>query len=268
MKHVDKKRLVFVFYLNENSFSNKMNQLHFLLLRRYIGLFDEVIFCITIDDNTPKELILQLQKEIISMGVRNITFKFYPNSPYRECLAFMGEIVEKMEKLDGYTFFAHNKNGSAYYNEEDLAMWICSLYYLNLDGDIPLTFCGCPFYGALTITDYNLNIANINNKYRWYFAGTFYWGRYVEVSEYLKNEGLTPPRLTHRWYAEMFPGNLYDNTEVLNHLGRYITNGAEENIWWILNALYNMGEEDEEGASILNGLTVLYNDCLEKIGLR
>ena len=29
-----------------------------------------------------------------------------------------------------------------------------------------------------------------------------------------------------------------------------------------------MGEEDEEGASILNGLTVLYNECLEKIGLR
>ena len=132
MKDIDKKRMVFAFYLNNKTFDNKFNQLHFKLLKKYINIFDEVIFGLIVDEDIDVEVINRFQCLILSFYHKNISFHIYENTEYREALVFYNEIACKMANLDGWTFYGHNKHSSDM-EESALIEWICGLYYFNLE---------------------------------------------------------------------------------------------------------------------------------------
>lgn len=216
MKIYDKKRLVFSFYLSENSLSNIINRLHLTFLKRYINNFDEIIFCIIPENGLDISYIIELEKKVITFTHKNIEFKIVENTNYRESLVFKKEIVDKMKMLDGLTLFAHNK-GISYSNvTEDTLKWITAMYYFNLEVELPNNgLNGLCFYGALKskdiyLEDYTENSAVVLPKYNWVYCGTFFWGKYQEINNLLKNMGREVPEMYSRWFDEMFPGNVLE----------------------------------------------------------
>lgn len=233
MTDITKKRMVFAFYLNNETFENKFNQLHFKLLKRYINIFDEVIFGIIVDKDIDVEAINRFQCLILSFYHKNISFHIYENTEYREALVFYNEIACKMDTLDDWTFYGHNKHTSNM-NENELIEWICGLYYFNLEKlcednnctmnmVVPFNMTGICFYGNPLLTDSNFNIRAVKNKYAYYYAGNFFWGKYQEVDRVLKNYNIPLPKLTNRYYTEMFPGEIMDSDcFCYSFCGRYV----------------------------------------------
>jgi hypothetical protein len=239
MKDIDKKRMVFAFYLNNKTFDNKFNQLHFKLLKKYINIFDEVIFGLIVDEDIDVEVINRFQCLILSFYHKNISFHIYENTEYREALVFYDEIACKMANLDGWTFYGHNKHSSDM-EESALIEWVCGLYYFNLEKlnehymvkektCLPIDTTGICFYGNPLLTEVSFNLISVRNKYGYYYAGNFYWGKYQEVYRFLNNQGVELPKLTNRYYTEMFPGELANYTYFsTSFMGRYIIgNGLE-----------------------------------------
>lgn len=216
MRVLDKKRLVFSFYLDENAFEKQVNNLHFKLLKRYINIFDEIIFCIIPNIDVDSKHINQLQKTILDFTHKDITFKIVENTNYRESLVFKTEIVDKMMELDGLTFFGHNKGISYADVTNDTLKWILAMYYFNLEVELPSNgLNGRCFYGALKskdifLEDYTERSAVVLPKYNWVYCGTFFWGKYQEISNLLKNMGREIPGMYSRWFDEMFPGNVLE----------------------------------------------------------
>ena len=216
MKIYDTKRLIFSFYLSECSLSNSVNKLHLKLLSRYINNFDEIIFCIIPESGLDSFFIYELEKAVIEFTHKNIEFKIVENTNYRESLVYKTEIVDKMRDLDGLTLFGHNKGISYSDVTEDTFKWIVALYYFNLEVELPNNdMNGMCFYGALKSTniyleDYTPNSAVVLPKYNWFYNGTFFWGKYQEVFNLLKNIGREIPEMCSRWFDEMFPGNVLE----------------------------------------------------------
>jgi hypothetical protein len=216
MKILDKKRLVFSFYLDEDAFEKEINKLHFKLLKRYINLFDEIIFCIIPQEGIDGGYINWLEKTIVEFTHKNIMFKIVENTNYRESLVFKNEIVDKMGELDGLTFFGHNK-GISYDNvTEDTIKWILAMYYFNLEVELPYNgLNGKCFYGALKskdifLEDYTERSTVVLPKYNWAYCGTFFWGKYQEINNLLNIMGRKVPGMYSRWFDEMFPGNILE----------------------------------------------------------
>lgn len=241
MKDITKKRMVFAFYLNAKTFENKYNQLHFRLLKRYINIFDEVIFGIIVDEDIDVELITKLQHTILSFYHKNITFHIYDNTEYREALVFYNEIVLKMDLLDDWTFFGHNKHTTKINNDNDLIEWICGLYYFNLEKlccdengvlnhILPINETGTCFYGNPLLKDVEFNLKAIKNKYSYYYAGSFYWGKYQELARVFRNYKIQIPQLTNRYYVEMFPGEIFENIAFSDSFQRRFIYGNHLNI--------------------------------------
>ena len=247
MIDIVKKRMVFAFYLNNETFENKFNQLHFKLLKRYINIFDEVIFGIIVDKDIDVAVINRFQCLILSFYHKNISFHLYENTEYREALVFYNEIARKMDTLDDWTFYGHNKHTSNM-DENELIEWICGLYYFNLEElcednngtmnmVVPFNMTGVCFYGNPLLTDSNFNIKAVKNKYAYYYDGNFFWGKYQEVDRVLKNYNIPLPKLTNRYYSEMFPGEIMDNDGFCySFCGRYIignTLGTDDVYYYI-----------------------------------
>jgi hypothetical protein len=132
MKIIDKTRLIFSFYLTNDNLYDEINQLHLRLLSRYLWLFEDVIFCIIVDDNVEYKVIKELQKIVLGISYRNITFKIYENTNYRESYVLYNELATKLKELDGLTFFGHNKGISDTFGVENTKLWIAALYFFLL----------------------------------------------------------------------------------------------------------------------------------------
>jgi hypothetical protein len=216
MKSLDKKRMIYSFYVNDDSFDHRINKLHFKLLERYIHKFDEVIFCIIIDDRERYDLIQRIEEFIISIYHKKLTFKIYDNTNYRESLVFYNEIATQMSNLDGVTFFGHNKGISDTDQIETVEMWVAAMYYFNLEFELPNNdLNGFTFYGALKTDNINpdgIGVKdNLLQKHSWVYCGTFFWGKYQELDRVCKRFGREIPALTNRWYSEMFPGEMVES---------------------------------------------------------
>lgn len=76
MISLDTKRMIYSFYVNDDSFEHPINKLHFKLLERYIHKFDEVIFCIIIDDRERYDLIQKLKSLSLVYFIKNLLSKY------------------------------------------------------------------------------------------------------------------------------------------------------------------------------------------------
>lgn len=261
MKCLDKKRMIYSFYLDDNSFEHPINKVHFKMLKRYINKFDEVVFCIIIDDKNRYDLIQKLETFIVSIYHKNITFKIYENTNYRESLVFYNEIATQMNNLDGLTFFGHNKGISDTSSFENTAMWVVSMYYFNLEHELPYDYMnGYYFYGA----NKSAKLTNVwwrdcfIPKNRWFYCGTFFWGKYQSIYEMCEKRGIEIPQLHNRWYDEHFPGNIVEYDEANSYKEFYIIDAVVlgENIKWYLSETYRGCE------SIYNDFIMFFNEII------
>ena len=256
MKCFDTKRMIYSFYINDESFEHPINKLHFKLLERYIHKFDEVIFCIIIDDKERYDLIQRIENFIISIFHKQITFKVYENTNYRESLVFYNEIASKMEYLDGVTFFGHNKGISDTASRESIEMWVAAMYYFNLEFDVPFDLNGYLFYGALKSGEVKISCLRetLAPRYDWFYCGTFFWGKYQDVYRYINNNNIKIPLLCNRWYSEMFPGEITSVDNGLVYCDRYVLGGVVEN-----DNILDFLKWTYEGTDILNNF-LRFND--------
>ena len=246
MKIIDKTRLIFSFYLTNDNLYDEINQLHLRLLSRYLGLFEDVIFCIIVDDNVEYEVIKELQKIVLGISYGNITFKIYENTNYRESYVLYNELATKLKELDGLTFFGHNKGISDTFGVENTKLWIAALYFFSFETELPSNCLNGPIaYGPLQNVGCNYKFKHaIQNKYDWTYCGTFFWVKCQEVYSYIKYYDDEIPALTTRWYSELFLGNVIHFGEALTYNDKYL-NGEEvvgANIVDILERLYGDDE--------------------------
>jgi hypothetical protein len=263
MRSLDVKRMVYSFYVNDESFEHRINKLHFRLLERYIHKFDEVIFCIIIDDRERYDLIQRIEEFVISIFHKKLTFKIYDNTNYRESLVFYHEIATQMENLDGLTFFGHNKGISDTDPIETIEMWVAAMYYFNLEFELPHNdLNGFTFYGALktdNIESLGIGVRdNLLQKNPWVYCGTFFWGKYQELDRVCTRFDRKIPNLTNRWYSEMFPGEMVESFYGLSYKYHYI---EEQLVYagnidmYIKSTLFDLPEDYEEFIRFFNEVT-------------
>lgn len=243
MKLTDKRRLIYSFYLSNDNLYHDINQYHLMFLSAYMHRFDEVIFCIIVDDGVDKHIIKELQKTIVSFSCKDLKFKIYPNTTYRESYVLYHEIATKLHNLDGLTFFAHNKGISDVFGADNVKMWIALLYFFSFEVELPNNHMnGDLIYGPLKSVGCNYKFRHpITNRFDWTYCGTFFWMKCQEIDSYVKFWEIPIPELTNRWYSEMFPGNIIHSNEAYCFDGIYLDGqeiiGAEiENI---INGLYS-----------------------------
>lgn len=211
------KRLVFHFYLGKDWRGNLANKCHLNCLRILSYVFDEAIIVIA-HDNALEEDILGVKNWFSwAVSTKVLTFKVVRNNAYYEGGTFKSEIIDNAKKLDGITFFAHNKGVSNVLDKnkskEAIFSWICALYYYNLMSVDVVEKELCSdlrnvFYGT-----YLMNASYINNKHRLWYAGTFYWvnaNRLVKTCDEI-------PEIFDREYAEWLPGELFDGLFLRSH---------------------------------------------------
>lgn len=225
MTILDKRRLIFSFYLTNDWEESETNILHIRLLSKYLGIFDDVIFCLITDNDIKLEVVKNFQRLIIGKCGGDVTFKVYKNTNYRESLVFYNEISKKLKDLDGVTFFGHNKGiSNLYFGIENVKMWICALYYFSFEHDLPFEFLNGPMvYGPLKVCCSNeFFVSSGQSVHDWYYAGTFFGLKCQQLDFYLKSNNIELPQLTNRWYSEMFLGNVIPNTEAWSYNDSYL----------------------------------------------
>ena len=210
------KRMVYSFYCSKSEASFFYEELHFKILERYINIFDEVIFCIIIDDVNDIETIKRIEKKVISIRNKDVIFKIYENTNYRETDVFFNEIFLKMSELNGITFYAHSKGRGVMNNIEEVIGFITASYYFSLEDITDVDKYS--FYGSFKMLN-NSPIGNIYPKYQWFYVGTFFWGDYQKIYNENKNKF---PLYSSRWFNEMLPGNLYSHEECGSFNNEYI----------------------------------------------
>lgn len=236
---------MFNFYITKDWKDNYMNKIHFYCLKYYSHIFTEIIFMVSIDDLDDKETLFDFEEYILSLRLcPSIHFMIKPNHIFREGKNFYDEIATKLDKLDGLTFFAHNKGITNYtdsrYYKEDVKRWVTSMYFGCLDNMDEAIFVmtedRCVSYGTLfdilTIGEDEDKTFYENGhiwfgKHKYFYMGTFFWLNAFALVSYMKNSDTSIPILSDRWYAENFLSNIidygfcgtYDYRTTFNHTG-------------------------------------------------
>ena len=223
MKNHVKKRIVFYFYAFKDFLENDAIKINLKCLKYYSSIFDEALFIISVDDINDAGLISSAEKEIINCGFENIRFKVHEDNQCCEAQPFFEEIFQKLEKLDGLTFFGHTK-GVTKTECKAIVDWILGLYYLNLnfteEAEHLLTYEGGRFFGTF-LTDGTDSWMN-----GFFFNGTFYWMNCPTIYEdYMLNKIKLPETFGNRAFAESLPAVLkytpYNNGLVSHDMWYY-----------------------------------------------
>lgn len=188
----------------------KMLDIHFACLRSYIHLFNNVLFVLSVDDITDKEIIKKYEDEILSFGYRgNLQFKVVENdSNLREGITYYNEIIKKLGELDGLTFFAHDKGLTNVKNYifDSIGQWVTFMYWDNLR-DLETIKKRLLENVELCSGTLMLKSPFLSNKNKWHYVGSFHWCNFQRLEYVLKNKGDILPTYADRLVAENFLGN-------------------------------------------------------------
>ena len=201
------KRLVFHFYLSEDWEENIANKVHFRCLKQFSNVFDEAVVVIS-SKNADRSVINRVESTFLgALEVDTVTFKIVENTPYYESLTLKTEIIDKMGKLDGLTFFAHNK-GVSNVNAPDksnysILMWIYGMYYFGLCRQEMVEEQLCTTQSRMFCGPFLMTAEYISNPLKCWYAGTFYWVNTSRLWEHYHEFNV--PELSDRYFAESFP---------------------------------------------------------------
>ena len=224
------KKLVYSFYASENTIGDEVNRIHIACLKKYIDIFDSVIFTIIKDKNCKDETVANIEREILSIrGIRPISFNIIPNNEFRESKVFYDEIATRLGE-DDLVFFAHNKGVSNVekFDREVIYKWITAMYFycLNFMDEVNDYLVNNKFYSYGAFLTHNEEEEKCN-KYGWYYIGTFFWVNSKKIYNFIKNQNIELPKLCDRFYDEEFLGNIYESWPLLftaSHENRYLKN--------------------------------------------
>lgn len=205
------RRLIFHFYVPSQWKELKSIELHLNCLRHYAHIFHEALFVISVDDINDKNLINEFEHTILNLGFQNVQFKVRENTMLYEAKTLNEEIFQKLEGLDGITFFGHSKGiGNEMFNSiswEQLETWIVGLYFLSLEY---WEEAESKLYGVWSISfgPFKSSWAELDNKYHWIYSGTFFWLNGPRLYDKIKREGLELRHCNDRFFSEHVLGDL------------------------------------------------------------
>lgn len=209
------KRLVFSFYIDDNTLENKVNQLHLRCISYYNDIFDNVTIVFLINDITNIKLITEISKHITKLrNGKEIEFIIEENNEFRESYVFNKYVVERIIQNE-IVLFAHNKGitNILNYKHEDIFYWITFMYYYNLQyiDEVYNSLINKKYVAYGTLMSYNKDIEiETFNKYSWYYLGTFFWVNMNKIRDIINNRGDKLPTMNDRFYDEEFLGNLFE----------------------------------------------------------
>lgn len=202
-----KHRLIFHFYAFWNWRENRAIQIHLECLKAFAHVFDEAIFVISVDVVTDKDLIREIEFELIKCGFENVRFIVRQNNNYCEAETFYNDIIKKLDVLDGLTFFGHTKGITNYsvFKEDSIDNWIIGMYYLSLnfmdEVDTEMIHKARNLYGSF--------LTKMEDCH-YHYSGTFYWLNCQSLwNDYKLGRVKFPEGCFNRNYAELFPVSLY-----------------------------------------------------------
>lgn len=189
-----KTRLVFHWWIPQvkTPMYHKINDLHLACLKYYNNRFNETVMVLSCDD-TNDTYVEVFKKKIFDLGIRgDIQIKIIKNNHiYREGVTYNDEIMHKLDKLDGITFFGHNKGTSKYITDkgdfERLLLWNNAMYYMNLDNfnhvrhHMSETFSLC--YGTFLFINQTKQFRLNEND--WCYLGSFQWINTKKLYDYI-----------------------------------------------------------------------------------
>lgn len=260
-------RLVFHYYLTEDSLQSIITKLHFTCLKHYSNIFTDIIFVVSMDDTTNNNLLSRLEIEVCKIGfLGNLQFKIIENNPIRrEVDTFKTEIFDKLNELEGITLFSHCK-GLSNQLTEDLFYWIVSMYYFNLQyiDNVKmylLEYNARMFYGPSPVKlEGDPGEQAWNNKYSWVFPGTIYWMNTKRIHKYMKENNIE--YLTdNRWAAENFPGDICP-LEIKYYAHPSMYYGIDYCRWYFHSREYIKSMNDED---TVNKLNLFYDKIIKLI---
>lgn len=232
-----KKTLVYYFYCTRETFKNEVNRVHFECLRNYNNIFNEIKFCISINDTNDIVLIKKIQKEVLDIfdvNYSKISFYIYHNNiELCECGFFYNEIIDKLSEHE-LVFFGHNKGFLSAKEKEkiNLYYWIIGAYYYSLEFIEEVELCLSKqghnglFYGSFLLNDYKIDFdlpySIIESKYPYQYSGTYYWINCEKLKKHIEKNGIKILKPYSRYYAENFPGEITDMSLMFSHNNRYL----------------------------------------------
>lgn len=224
-----KKKLVFYFYANPQNINCEINKTHFACLREYIGIFDECLFVISVDDINNFELIKKVEKKFLDINKNgNITFKVHQNNEFRESSAFKKEVADKLGE-DKLVFFGHNKGTTnTDYDKSVIQAWVNGMYFysLNFINEVLDYLLNKQYFSYGSFLAKEDGYHYFVSKYNWAYIGTFFWINSGKILNFIKSHNIEIPNLADRFYAEDFLSNLYDIwplSTAASHKNRYLT---------------------------------------------
>lgn len=207
-----KKKLVFHLYCDKDWENNLSLKLHFVCLKHYLSIFDEILIVLSTDFESDVFLTDIKRKIITELNHKNITIKTVKNTVYREAKTFYDEVINT--DYEGIVFFAHSKgytnfNPETRYNKKYIIEWIIGCYWLSLEflNEAEASLCRSTkqnnglFYGSFKLVNKNGSVY-MNSAY----MGAFYWTNVRELKKYFSWENKDIPKLCSRMSAEEFPG--------------------------------------------------------------
>lgn len=220
------KILVFHLFLGDDYKINPSLDIHKTCLKMYANVFDEMRFTITAKDLNDKEKIKWGMDWILDIsGDKPVKISIRKNHPLYETKTFKDEILDNIDTMRDYVFFAHSKgavrmDGKETYtksNPESVCRWIVGMYYfsLNFMDEVIDRFSGHIraseiFYGPFLTMYKDPKVSPMlrYNKHNCFYQGTFFWINMAKLSNYLKQGLLKMPEIDDRYWTEMLPGVL------------------------------------------------------------
>ena len=259
------KKLIFYFYIGKNWETNKANLAHFICLKHYNKVFDEVEIFLSVDDRND-EVNLKKAREIflsIFENPKSISFHVMDNTQYRESLMVKERIIDRLGE-DDLVFTGHNKGftdiTNPNYAEHFVLTWIVGCYYLSLENIKEVEDC---LYYDPTALSFGSFLAQLKSpegqemkqlgKYKWYYVGNFFWINSKKLKNYNDRNKVIPPLLGDRYYAENILANLFP----LNIQGQATFAGSKNFSYYI--------KYDDSFLNICDLISVVYKNDSDAI---
>ena len=213
------KKLVYHLYIFDGFTENPFTYCNKFCLQRYINIFDEATFFISVDDLCDGDKIktgIKFVKEVCGDNINTNIFVTKNNKELREVTTFESAILPMIEYgSEDYVFFGHNKGATTACNNEliSLLIWVILMYYYNLefiDDTIRNLDSGKVLYGSNLCDMSYMGIFDYLPS-KTFYSGTFYWINTKEAKKYFEQTNTTD-FYCNKWiyYAEQFPQFVID----------------------------------------------------------
>lgn len=267
------KKLIFYLWVSKDFETNEAVQIHKILLKKYLNIFDELNFVAAIDD-TPNYTDIRRCINWLNdiCGERKYNLRVVDNIKIRESRVILEDIIPAIEQSsDDFIFMAHSKGitdvNMGFRNKESILRWVISMYWYNLeyvDEAIGYLKSGKGMYGSL-LTKSTPN-GEGRKLHRLRYIGSFYW---INPNELKKSVGEIEyvPKGTDRFLAENLP--LYFPKDVLSSHNMIEVNSKSADLYYAKEEtwkkyLVQFGDE-EEALKFQNNILKMLKEDVSKL---